>query len=87
MIKSVEMMEKVIRERLQDGLHSEYADHYCSQKLYKQKQKSLKVIKINLLQWVGQKCNMGKLAKLSYRWMEGKRHKRRWNTFFVTKRH
>lgn len=78
MMKSVEMMEKVIRERLQVWLHSEYADHYCSQKLYKQK--SLKVIKINLLQWVGQKCNMGKLAKL--RWMEGKRHKRRWSTFF-----
>lgn len=63
MMKSVEMMEKVTRERLQDGPHSEYADHhYCSQMLYKQK--SLKVIKINLLQWVGQKYNEGKLAKL-----------------------
>ncbi len=44
------------RERLQDGPHSEYADHhYGFQTLYKQR--SLKVTKINLLQSAGQKCN------------------------------
>ncbi len=64
MMKSVEMMEKVTRERerLQDGPHSEYADHhYCSQMLYKQR---VWKSKINLLQWAGQKCNEGKLTKL-----------------------
>ncbi len=51
------------RERLQDGPHSEYADHhYGFQTLYKQR--SLKVTKINLLQWAGQKCNEVKLTKL-----------------------
>jgi len=78
------MMEKVTRERdyRMGRILSMPTIITASKRFYKQR--SLKVTKINLLQWAGQKCNEGKLTKL---WMEGKRHKRRRNTFFVTKRH
>ncbi len=64
MMKSVEMMEKVTRERerLQDGRILSMPTIITAPKCFISKRvwKS----KINLLQWAGQKCNEGKLTKL-----------------------
>lgn len=62
-MKSVEMMEKVTKERDFRMSHIlSMPTIITAPKRFISK--SLKVTKINLLQWARQKCNVGKLAKL-----------------------
>lgn len=63
MMKSVETMEKVTKERdYRMGRILSMPTIITAPKRFISK--SLKVTKINLLQWAGQKCNVGKLTKL-----------------------